>query len=82
MSEISTKKKKKKCYFTKNHKPNKDYAEAYDYYCEFRIEKIYDEFNDEVKEYHKAKRYGEKIAFRKKKEKKKYCDWLNEENSN
>ena len=32
----------KKCYFTKNYKPNKDYAEAYDYYCEFRIEKIYD----------------------------------------
>ena len=56
----------KKCYFTKNYKPNKDYAEAYDYYCEFRIEKIYNDFNDEVKEYHKAKRYGEKIAFRNK----------------
>ena len=72
----------KKCYFTKNHKPNKDYAEAYDYYSEFRIEKIYDEFNDEVKEYHKAKRYGEKIAFRNKEACQKYCDWLNEENSN
>ena len=72
----------KKCYFTKNYKPNKDYAEAYDYYCEFRIEKIYDEFNDEVKEYHKAKRYGEKIAFRNKEACQKYCDWLNEENSN
>ena len=46
----------KKCYFTKNYKPNKDYAEAYDYYSEFRIENIYDEFNDDVKEYHKAKR--------------------------
>lgn len=72
----------KKCYFTKNHEPNKDYAEAYDYYSEFRIENIYDEFNDEVKEYHKAKRYGEKIAFRNKEACKKYCDWLNEENSN
>ena len=72
----------KKCYFTKNYKPNKDYAEAYDYYCEFRIEKIYDEFNDEVKEYHKAKRYGEKIAFRNKEACQNYCDWLNEENSN
>ena len=72
----------KKCYFTKNYKPNKDYAEAYDYDCEFRIEKIYDEFNDEVKEYHKAKRYGEKIAFRNKEACQNYCDWLNEENSN
>ena len=69
----------KKCYFTKNHKPNNDYAEAYDYYSEFRIEKIYDEFNDEVKEYHKAKRYGEKIAFRNKEACQKYCDWLNEQ---
>ena len=72
----------KKCYFTKNYKPNKDYAEAYDYYSEFRIENIYDEFNDDVKEYHKAKRYGEKIAFRNKEACQKYCDWLNEENSN
>ena len=67
----------KKCYFTKNHRPNKDYVEAYDYYSEFRIENIYDEFNDEVKEYHKAKRYGEKIAFRNKEACQKYCDWLN-----
>ena len=72
----------KKCYFTKNYKPNKDYAEAYDYYSEFRIENIYDEFNDDVKEYHEAKRYGEKIAFRNKEACQKYCDWLNEENSN
>lgn len=72
----------KKCYFTKNHRPNKDYAEAYDYYSEFRIENIYDEFNDDVKEYHEAKRYGEKIAFRNKEACQKYCDWLNEENSN
>ena len=72
----------KKCYFTKNYQPNKDYAEAYDYYCEFRIEKIYDEFNDEVKEYHKAKRYAEKIAFKNKEACQKYCNWLNEENSN
>ena len=72
----------KKCYFTKNYEPNKDYAEAYDYYSEFRIENIYDEFNDDVKEYHKAKRYGEKVAFRNKEACQKYCDWLNEENSN
>lgn len=72
----------KKCYFTKNHKPNRDYAEAYDYYSEFRIEKIYDEFNEDVKVYHEAKRYGEKIAFRNKEACQKYCDWLNEENSN
>lgn len=68
----------KKCYFTKNHKPNKDYAEAYDYYSEFRIENIYDEFNEDVKVYHEAKRYGEKVAFRNKEACQKYCDWLNE----
>ena len=69
----------KKCYFTKNHKPNKDYAEAYDYYSEFRIENIYDEFNEDVKVYHEAKRYGTKIAFRNKEACQKYCDWLNEQ---
>ena len=69
----------KKCYFTKNYKPNKDYAEAYDYYSEFRIENIYDEFNDDVKEYHEAKRYGEKVAFKNKEACQKYCDWLNEQ---
>ena len=72
----------KRVYFTKKYSPNKDYADAYDYYSEFRNEKIYDEFNDEVKEYHKVKRYGEKIAFRNKEACQKYCDWLNEENSN
>lgn len=69
----------KKCYFTRNHKPNKDYAEAYDYYSEFRIENIYDEFNEDVKVYHEAKRYGEKVAFRNKEACQKYCDWLNEQ---
>ena len=69
----------KKCYFTKVHKPNKDYAEAYDYYSEFRIENIYDEFNEDVKVYHEAKRYGEKVAFRNKEACQKYCDWLNEQ---
>ena len=68
----------KRCYFTKNYSPNRDYAEAYEYYSEFRIENIFDEFNDEVKEYHKAKRYGEKVAFRNKEACQKYCDWLNE----
>lgn len=71
----------KKCYFTKNHSPNKDYAEAYDYYGEFRIENIYDEFNDDVKEYHESKRYGEKVAFRNKEACQKYCDWLNKKNN-
>lgn len=33
---------KKKIYFTKNHRPNKNYAEAYDYYSEFRIENIFE----------------------------------------
>lgn len=69
----------KKCYFTKNYEPNKDYAEAYDYYSEFRIENIYDEFNDDVKEYHEAKRYGEKVAFKNEEACQKYCDWLNEQ---
>ena len=69
----------KKCYFTKNYKPNKDYAEAYDYYSEFRIENIYNEFNEDVKVYHEAKRYGEKVAFRNKEACQKYCDWLNEQ---
>lgn len=68
----------KKCYFTKNYRPNKDYAEAYDCYSEFRIENIFDEFNDDIKEYHETKRYGEKVAFRNKEACQKYCDWLNE----
>lgn len=68
----------KKCYFTKNYRPNKDYAEVYDCYCEFRIENIFDEFNNDVKEYHETKRYGEKVAFRNKEACQKYCDWLNE----
>ena len=71
---------KKKVYFTKNHKPNKDYADAYDYYSEFRIENIFDDFNNDVIAYHNGKRYGEKIAFRSKEACQKYCDWLNKEN--
>lgn len=67
----------KKCYFTTNYRPNKDYAEAYNYCSEFRIENIYDEFNEDVKIYHEAKGYGEKIAFRNKEACQKYCDWLN-----
>ena len=70
---------KKKIFFTKNYEPNKDYAEAYDYYSEFRIENIFDDFNDDVIAYHNGKRYGEKIAFRSKEACQKYCDWLNEE---
>lgn len=71
---------KKKIYFTKNHRPNKDYADAYDYYSEFRIENIFDDFNDDVILYHNGKSYGEKIAFRSKEACQKYCDWLNKEN--
>ena len=36
------------------------------------------ESNDDVKEYHEAKRYSEKVAFRNKAACQKYCDWLNE----
>lgn len=68
----------KKVYFTKKYSPNKDYVDAYDYYSEFRIENIYDEFNDDVKVYHESKRYGEKVAFRNKDACQHYCDWLNE----
>ena len=67
----------KRVYFTKKYSPNKDYADAYDYYSEFRIENIYDEFNEDVKIYHEAKSYGTKIAFRNKEACQKYCDWLN-----
>ena len=69
----------KKVYFTKKYSPNKDYADAYDYYSEFRIENIYDEFDEDVKIYHEAKSYGTKIAFRNKEACQKYCDWLNEQ---
>lgn len=68
----------KKIYFVKNYKPNKNFAEAYDYYSEFKIEKIFDDFTNETKEYHERKRYGERIAFRNKAACQKYCDWLNE----
>ena len=67
----------KKMYFTKDYNPNKDYADAYEYYREFRIENIYDEFNDDAKIYHEEKRYGERVAFRNKDACQNYCDWLN-----
>lgn len=72
----------KKIYFVKNYMPNKDFVEAYDYYSEFKIEKIFDDFTDETKEYHKQKRYGERIAFRSQDACQKYCDWLNEKKEN
>lgn len=68
----------KKVYFTKKHTPNKDYVDAYGYYSEFRIENIFNEFNEDVKEYHEAMRYSERIGFRNKEACQKYCDWLNE----
>lgn len=67
----------KKMYFKKSYSPNKNHVEAYDYYSEFIIEKIFDDFTDETKEYHEQKRYGERIAFRNKTACQKYCDWLN-----
>lgn len=68
----------KKCYFKRFYERNKDYAEAYDYYSEFKIENVYDEFNEDVKVYHESMGYGEKVAFRNKESCQKYCDWLNE----
>lgn len=72
----------KKIYFTKNYRANKDFIEAYDYYSEFRIENIFDDFTEEVKACHEAKRYGEKIAFRYKEACQQYCDWLNSKAKN
>lgn len=72
----------KNVYFVKNYRPNKNFVEAYDYYSEFKIEKIFDDFTDETKEYHKQKRYGERIAFRSQAACQKYCDWLNEKKEN
>ena len=67
----------KKIYFKTNYKPNKSHADTYDYYSEFRIEKIFDKFSDDVKLYDSQKRYGEKIGFRNEKACQEYCDWLN-----
>ena len=52
------------------------------YLSEFKIEKIFDDFTDETKEYHKQKRYGERIAFRSQAACQKYYDWLNEKKEN
>lgn len=68
----------KMMYFTRCYEPNKDCVEAYDYYREFRIEKIFDKFNECVKVEHQRKKYSEKIAFRNKEACQQYCDWLNE----
>ena len=69
----------KKVYFTKKYCPNKECVDAYDYYSEFRIENIYDEFNENVKKYHETKGYGVEIAFRNKEACQEYCDWLNKQ---
>lgn len=70
----------RKChvYITRSYEPSKDQADAYECYCDFRINKVFDKFNDDVKKYHEDKRYGEKIGFESKDECQKYCDWLNE----
>lgn len=47
-----------------------------------KLKKIFDDFTDETKEYHKQKRYGERIAFRSQDACQKYCDWLNEKKEN
>lgn len=67
----------KRVYLVKSYQPNKNYADAYDCYSEFKIKTIYDDFTEEVKEYHEAKCYGEKIAFRNPAACQEYCDWLN-----
>ena len=68
----------KKFYFKKEYIPNKKFSDAYETYREFHIDNTYDEFNDDVKYYHKHKGYGNRISFRSKEECQKYCDWLNE----
>lgn len=67
----------KKMYFQKKHCPDTRFSEAYDHYSEFRIELLFDEFNDEAKDYHETKNYGIKVGFRTKDACQKYCDWLN-----
>lgn len=66
-------------YLKTSYEPNKEYADAYDCYSEFHIERVFEKFNDEAIEYHKNKRYGERLAFESKEECQKYCDWLNKE---
>lgn len=66
-------------YLKSSYEPNKEYADAYDCYCEFRIDRVFETFTDEAIEYHKNKQYGERLAFESKEECQKYCDWLNEE---
>lgn len=66
-------------YLSSSYQPNKEYAASYDCYSEFHIERVFERFNDETIEYHKNKRYGERLAFESKEECQKYCNWLNEE---
>lgn len=67
----------RKMYFKTKYCNDKTSEEAYSHYCVFKIEEIYDEFNDDVKDYHNKKRYDENIAFRNKEACQQYCDWLN-----
>lgn len=67
----------KKMYLRKFYRPDKSFVEACDHYGDFIIENIFDDFTDDVKICHKAKSYGERIAFRNKEACQKYCDWLN-----
>ena len=68
-----------RAYLRKSYQPNRDFAEAYDCYGEFYIDKVFDQFDEDTKEYHKNKRYGERLAFKDKNECQKYCDWLNKQ---
>lgn len=72
----------KKIYFKTNHCPDKAYVESYDYYSQFKIERIFDVFDDEVKNYYESKDYGEKMAFRNKEACQQCCDWLNANKNN
>ena len=69
-----------RAYLRKSYQPNRNFADAYDCYAEFYIDKVFNKFDDDTKEYHKTKRYGERLAFKTKEECQKYCDWLNEQN--
>jgi hypothetical protein len=51
----------------------------YDSYNEFRIQFVYDKFDDDVLEKRKQLNYNCSIGFRSKEECQKYCDWLNDQ---
>ena len=58
---------------------NSDSYNDYGGSSEFKLTFVRDAFDDEVKEYHEQKKYGEKVGLRSQEECQKYCDWLNEQ---